>query len=100
MNFRKRLQNLERRFACDDALTLIMPDGSQKILALRGHYGMLDLFQRCFHDPHCAEAELIRASASQVDSSGGHMGELVWSFLNSPVESAEEMNQVSDSDRV
>jgi hypothetical protein len=90
MNFRKRLQNLERRFACDDALTLIMPDGSQKILALRGHYGVLDLFQRCFHDPHCPEAQLIRVSVSQIDSGGGHMGELIWSFLNSPVEPNEE----------
>jgi hypothetical protein len=100
MNLRKRLQNLERRIACDDAVILIMPDGSQKILALRGRYGTLDLFQRCFQDPHCPEAELIRASVSQIDSSGGRMGELTWSLLNSPVESNEEMHQVSDSDRI
>jgi len=90
VNFRKRLQNLERRFACDDALTLIMPDGNQKILPLRGRNGILNLFHLCFHDPYCAEAELIRVSASQIDSGGGHMGELIWSFLNSPVEPNEE----------
>ena len=67
-----------------------MPDGSQKILPLRGRNGILDLFHLCFRDPHCPEAELIRMSVSQIDSGGGHMGELIWSFLNSPVESNEE----------
>ena len=81
MNFGKRLQNLERRFVCDDSLTLIMPDGSQKIVPLRGRNGILDLFHLCFADPHCPEAELIRVSVSQVDPAGGHMGELIWSFL-------------------
>jgi len=90
MNFQKRLQNLERQFACDDTIKLTMPDGSQEILPLRGRYGVLDLFQRCFRDPHCPEAQLIRVSASQIDSSGGHMGELIWSFLNTPVGSKEE----------
>jgi hypothetical protein len=97
MNFRKRLQNLERQFACDDMLTLIMPDGSQQILALRGRNGILDLFHLCLHDPYCAEAELIRESVSQIDSGGGHMGELIWSFLNSPVESIEEKNNFPNS---
>jgi len=86
MNFQKRLQNLERQFACDDTITLAMPDGSQEILPLRGRYGVLGLFQRCFGDPHCPEAQLIRVSVSQRDSGGGHMGELIWSFLNSSVE--------------
>ena len=90
MNFRKRLENLEHLFACDDMLTLIMPDGSQRILGLRGHHGMLDLFQRCFDDPQSPEAQLIRVSVSQIDSGGGHMGELIWSLLNSPVEANEE----------
>jgi hypothetical protein len=91
MNFRKRLQNLERQFACNDTVTLIMPDGRQEILQLPGHYGMFALFQRCIGDPACPEAELIRGSVSQVDSSGGHIGELIWSLLNSPVDPNEEM---------
>jgi hypothetical protein len=90
MNFQKRLQNLERQFACDDTITLTMPDGSQEILLFRGRYGVLDLFQRCCRDPHCPEAQLIRVSVSQIDSGGGHMGELVWCLLNSPVEPNEE----------
>lgn len=98
MNIEKRLEKLEHRFACDDALTLILPDGSQKVLPLRGRYGTLDLFQRCFREPHCLEAELIRASIEQIDSSGGHMGELIWCFLNSPAQSSEENDHVSDSD--
>ena len=86
MNFRRRLENLERRFTWDDFLTLIMPDGAERILPLRGRNGVLDLFDRCLCDPHCPEAELIRLSVSQIDSSGGHMGELISSMLNSPVE--------------
>ena len=100
MNLRKRLENLERRFACDEALTLVMPDSSQRTLPLGGRDGILDLFQRCLRDPHCPEAKLISESVFQLDSGGGHMGELIWSFLNSPVKSNEEMNQVSDSDRI
>jgi hypothetical protein len=90
MNLRKRLENLERGFGCGDALTLIMADGSQQRLGLRGRYGTLDLFQRCFQNPHGPEAELIRTSVSQIDSSGGRMGELIWSFLHSPVASNEQ----------
>jgi hypothetical protein len=90
MNFQKRLQNLERQLACGETITLTMPNGSQEILPLPGRYGALDLFQRCTRDPHCREAQLIRVSISQIDSGGGHMGELIWSFLNSPVEPNEE----------
>ena len=96
MNLRKRLEKLERGFGCDDALTLVMPDGSQKILPLLGRYGVLDLFQYCLRDPHCAEANLIRESVEQIDSGGGRMGELMWSFLISPVEANKYTNQIHD----
>jgi len=95
-NLLKRLENLERALSRGEVLTLRMPDGTQKAIPLRGRYGTLDLFQRCLDDPHCSEAELIRASVQQIDSNGGHMGELIWGLLNSPVESNEEQDPQPD----
>jgi hypothetical protein len=95
-NLLKRLESLERGLRRGEVLTLRMPDGTYKAIPLRGRHGTLDLFQRCFDDPHCPEAELIRASVQQIDSNSGHMGEVIWGFLNSPVESNEEEDPQPD----
>ena len=88
MNFRKRLAELERKFA-SDPIELIMPDGRTEVL--RGYTGdrLLNLFGRAMCEMNARvdlspDASLIKKSVAGTES-GGCMIELIRSLLSSPV---------------
>ena len=84
MNVRRRLELLEKRIS-SEPIILKMPDGRTERICGRGDY-LLDLVMRSVRGDRTPELELIAQSISSTEPGGGHMLDLVRTFLNGPQE--------------
>ena len=95
MNFLTRIEREERRRGCggDWNITLHLPDGSQRVIPLRGKKAFDQLYDRCLQDRYCPEAKIFR-EAIQVDGPHGSLlGELIQSMVLSPWEDPDPARQ-------
>lgn len=88
MTFRKRLAELERKFA-SDPIELIMPGGQTEVLRGYTGAGLLDLFVRAMRETHAGvelsrDVALIKKAVAGTER-GGRMIELVRALISSPV---------------
>jgi|GEM_PF-2579231 len=87
MNFKRRLEALERRLVTDPT-TLFFEDGSSVQMSGRGDY-VLKLFAAACCDQRSRETEMIARSVRSQEPGGGHMLDLARALLNGPAEVQE-----------
>ena len=86
MNFRKRIEELERKLQGDKQIRILMEDGSERTIRLRPGEDILDWCGRVMSNPDGEEADLIRRSVSWSEPNGSRMLELANAVLCSPIE--------------
>jgi hypothetical protein len=82
MNFKRRLDALERKLVCEPA-TLFFEDGSSVEIRGRADF-ILNLFNAAIRGVHSHEADLIRRSVRSEEPGGAHLIDVVRAVLQGP----------------
>ena len=89
MSYDSRLNVIAEQLPGPTEITLIMADGSRKIIWLPGGRDACDLYVWLLHHPHSEEASAVRNSVAAIEPGGGHLMEIARAALIARDETAE-----------